>query len=34
MRTETKKKKKKRDNHTLYLEGERKEGKKWSSTTI
>jgi hypothetical protein len=33
MRTETKKKKK-RDNHTLYLEGERKEGKKWSSTTI
>jgi hypothetical protein len=28
MRTETKKPKKKKDNHTLYLEGERKEGKK------
>jgi hypothetical protein len=33
MRTETKKQKKK-DNHIFYLKGERKEGKKLSSTII
>jgi hypothetical protein len=34
MRTETKKQKKKEDNHIFYLKGERKEGKKLSSTII